>query len=72
MRKTLLLISALLAVISSVNGQSGFEVNSGFIKPFSILDKDAPYTSGAQRIITYLFIFQQLTNSKQVINFFLV
>lgn len=47
MRKTLLLISALLAVISSVNGQSAFEVNSGFIKPFSILDKDAPYTSGS-------------------------
>jgi hypothetical protein len=34
MRNTLLLITALLAAISTVNGQSGFEVNTGFIKPF--------------------------------------
>ncbi|MCB2208702.1 MAG: PorT family protein [Bacteroidetes bacterium] len=47
MKKTLLFLIAMVAVILSANGQSGFEVNSGFIKPFSILNKDAPYTSGS-------------------------
>jgi hypothetical protein len=47
MRNTLLLITALLAAISTVNGQSGFDVNTGFIKPFPNLNKDAPYTSGS-------------------------
>ena len=47
MKKILLFLIAMVAVILSANGQSGFEINSGFIKPFSILNKDAPYTSGS-------------------------
>lgn len=47
MRKTLLFLIAIVVAPLSANAQSVFELNSGFIKPFSILNKDAPYTSGS-------------------------
>jgi opacity protein-like surface antigen len=45
MRNFTIFLILIFITVSSVNGQSRFVVNTGFIKPSSIINKDAPYTS---------------------------
>lgn len=72
MRKILIFLIVLFAAVSSVNGQSGFELNTGFIKPFPILGYISPTTSGSSANYNLSFFISTAYKVKAGDNLFLV